>query len=92
MTATSQVKNNQKVLVIERKWSSERQLADVQKRNEDDENEYRRLVGLSAILLKISQSVGARYFFGEHFARLPFSFGTTKRPLMSKIVFTLDFA
>lgn len=57
VTATSQVKNNQKVLVIERKWSPERQLADVEKRNAEDENEYLRLVGLSAVLLKISQSV-----------------------------------
>lgn len=57
VTATSQVKNNQKVLVVERKWSTEKQMADVEKRNEDDENEYHRLVGLSAILYKISKSV-----------------------------------
>lgn len=57
ITATSQVKNNQKVLVVERKWSAEKQMADVEKRNDEDENEYHRLVGLSAILYKISKSV-----------------------------------
>lgn len=61
VTATNQMRNKRKVLVIERKWSAERQLADVEKRNEDDENEYRRLVGLSAILLKISKSVRVQF-------------------------------
>lgn len=57
VTATSQTMNNQKVIVIERKWSVERQKKEIEQHNEDDENEYRRLVGLSALLLKISQSV-----------------------------------
>lgn len=57
ITATSQTVNNQKVIVIERKWSSERQKQEVKQQNQDDEREYRRLVGLSALLLKISQSV-----------------------------------
>lgn len=57
ITATSQTVNNQKAIVIERKWSAERQQQEVQQQNQDDESEYRRLVGLSALLLKISQSV-----------------------------------
>lgn len=57
ITATSQTVNNQKAIVIERKWSAERQQQEVQQQNRDDESEYRRLVGLSALLLKISQSV-----------------------------------
>lgn len=57
VTATSQTVNNQKAIVIERKWSAERQQQEVQQQNQDDESEYRRLVGLSALLLKISQSV-----------------------------------
>lgn len=57
VTASSQTVNNQKVIVLERKWSMERQQQEVDKQNEDDEHEYRRLVGLSALLLKISQSV-----------------------------------
>lgn len=57
ITATSQTVNNQKVIVIERKWSTERQQQEVEQQNQDDESEYRRLVGLSALLLKISQSV-----------------------------------
>lgn len=57
ITATSQTVNNQKAIVIERKWSTERQKQEVQQQNQDDESEYRRLVGLSALLLKISQSV-----------------------------------
>lgn len=62
VTATSQTANNQKVMVIERKWSTERQQKEVQQQNEEDESEYRRLVGLSALLLKISQSVSIDYF------------------------------
>lgn len=57
VTATSQAINNQKAVVIDRKWSTERQQANVDEKNLDDENEYRRLVGLSELLLKISQSV-----------------------------------
>lgn len=57
VTATTQTVNNQKVIVIERKWTKERQQEEVEQQNEEDENEYRRLVGLSALLLKISQSV-----------------------------------
>lgn len=57
VTATSQTVNNQKAIVIERKWSAERQQQEVQQQNQEDESEYRRLVGLSALLLKISQSV-----------------------------------
>lgn len=57
VTASSQTINNQKVIVIDRKWTKERQQKEVEQQNEDDENEYRRLVGLSALLLKISQSV-----------------------------------
>ena len=57
VTATSQTVNNQKVIVIERKWSTERQQQEVEQQNEEDEAEYRRLVGLSALLLKISKSV-----------------------------------
>lgn len=60
ITATSQTVNNQKAIVIERKWSAERQQQEVQQQNQDDESEYRRLVGLSALLLKISQSVSDR--------------------------------
>ncbi|XP_055310617.1 poly(A)-specific ribonuclease PARN-like isoform X2 [Sitodiplosis mosellana] len=56
VTATSQTVNNQKVIVIERKWSTERQQQGVDQQNEEDEAEYRRLVGLSALLLKISKS------------------------------------
>ncbi|XP_031620480.1 poly(A)-specific ribonuclease PARN-like isoform X2 [Contarinia nasturtii] len=56
VTATSQTMNNQKVIVIERKWSTERQQQEVKEQNEFDENEYRKLVGLSTVLLKISQS------------------------------------
>lgn len=56
-TASSQTVKNQKVIVIERKWSTERKQQEVEQQNEDDENEYLRLVGLSALLLKISQSV-----------------------------------
>lgn len=57
VTATSQTVNNQKVIVIERKWSVERQREEVEQQNDDDEGEYRRLVGLSILLLKISKSV-----------------------------------
>lgn len=57
VTATSQTVNNQKVIVIERKWSTERKEQESEQQNEEDENEYRRLVGLSALLLKISKSV-----------------------------------
>lgn len=57
VTATSQTMNNQKVIVIERKWSTERKQQEVKEQNEIEESEYRRLVGLSALLLKISQSV-----------------------------------
>lgn len=57
ITATSQTVNNQKAIVIERKWSTERQRQEVEQQNRDDEREYRRLVGLSALLLKISKSV-----------------------------------
>lgn len=57
VTATSQTVNNQKVMVIERKWSTERKQLEVEQQNEEDECEYRRLVGLSALLLKISKSV-----------------------------------
>lgn len=57
VTATSKQVNNQKVIVIERKWSSERQHIEVEKQNQNDENEYQRLVGLSLLLLKLSQSV-----------------------------------
>lgn len=60
VTATSQTVNNQKAIVIERKWSAERQKEEVQQQNQEDESEYRRLVGLSALLLKISQSVSGR--------------------------------
>lgn len=63
VTATSKQVNNQKVIVVERKWSSERQQVEVDKQNQDDEKEYQRLVGLSLLLLKLSQSVGsARHF------------------------------
>lgn len=58
VTATSQAVNGQTGIVIERKWSVERQHQEVAQQNEDDQSEYRRLVGLSALLLKISQSVG----------------------------------
>lgn len=71
VTATSQMRNNQKVVVIERKWSPEKQLVDVEKRNAEDENEYLRLVGLSAILLKISKSVG-KHNLADEFFRLKF--------------------
>lgn len=57
ITATSQVVNNQKVLLIERKWSMEQQQTNADQKNEEDESEYRRLVGLSALLQKISESV-----------------------------------
>lgn len=58
VTASSKsVNNGQKVIVIEKKWSTERQQKEVDQQNEEEENEYRRLVGLSALLLKISQSV-----------------------------------
>lgn len=57
VTATTQTVNNQKVIVIERKWSNERKEQEIEQQNEEDENEYRRLVGLSALLLKISRSV-----------------------------------
>lgn len=57
VTATSQTVNNQKVIVIERKWSTERQQQEVEQQNEDDETEYLRLVALSALLLKLSKSV-----------------------------------
>lgn len=57
ITATSRTMDNQKVIVIERKWSTDRQKQEVEQQNQDDEREYRRLVGLSALLLKISQSV-----------------------------------
>lgn len=59
VTATSQTLNNQKVIVIERKWSMERKQQEVELQNEEDEGEYRRLVGLSALLMKISKSVSA---------------------------------
>lgn len=57
VTATSKQMNNQKVIVVERKWSSERQHIEVEKQNQNDENEYHRLVGLSLLLMKLSQSV-----------------------------------
>lgn len=57
VTATSKQVNNQKVIVVERKWSTERQHLEVAKQNQGDENEYQRLVGLSLLLLKLSQSV-----------------------------------
>lgn len=60
VTATSRTVNNQKAIVIERKWSIERQKQEVEQQNQADESEYRRLVGLSALLLKISQSVSDR--------------------------------
>lgn len=57
VTATSKQVNNQKVIVVERKWSSERRHIEAEKQNQNDENEYERLVGLSLLLLKLSQSV-----------------------------------
>lgn len=57
ITATSQVVNNQKVLVVERKWTAEQQQISAEQKNLEDEEEYRRLVGLSALLQKISESV-----------------------------------
>lgn len=63
VTATSQTMNNQKVIVIERKWSKERKQQEVELQNEEDEGEYRRLVGLSALLMKISKSVSAFYSY-----------------------------
>lgn len=59
ITAKTQTINNQKVITIERKWSTERIQKENEKLKDDDENEYRRLVGLSALLLKISQSVSS---------------------------------
>lgn len=57
VTTSSKQVNNQKVIVVERKWSAERQQLEVEKQNQTDENEYQRLVGLSLLLLKLSQSV-----------------------------------
>lgn len=57
VTATSKQVNNQKAIVVERKWTSERQQIECEKQNQNDENEYQRLVGLSLLLLKLSQSV-----------------------------------
>lgn len=60
VTATSKQVNNQKVIVVERKWSSERQQIEVEKQNQNDESEYQRLVGLSLLLLKLSRSVSEK--------------------------------
>lgn len=60
VTATSKQVNNQKAIVVERKWSSERQQIECEKQNENDENEYQRLVGLSLLLMKLSQSVSEK--------------------------------
>lgn len=61
VTATSKQINNQKVIVLERKWSAERQQLEVGKQNQNDDNEYQRLVGLSLLLVKLSQSVSSSY-------------------------------
>lgn len=57
VTASSIQKDNMKVISIGRKISLEEQREITRQKNEDDEEEYRRQVGLSALLQKISESV-----------------------------------
>lgn len=61
ITATSQNVSSQKVMVIERKWSAERQKQDVVEKNAAEENDLEQLIGLTVLLQKISQSVRKSY-------------------------------
>lgn len=57
VTAISMQKDNAKAISIERKITKEEEMEIVRKKNEDDELEFHRRVGLSALLQKISASV-----------------------------------
>lgn len=59
VTATSLQKDNAKVISVERKLSIEEQRKLIDKKNEKEEDELRELIGLSALLQKISDSVRA---------------------------------
>lgn len=57
VTATSLQKDNAKVISVERKLSSEEQKKLLEQKNEEEDEELHRLIGLSALMQKISDSV-----------------------------------
>lgn len=57
VTATSLQKDNAKVISVERKLSIEEQKKLLDKKNEEEDDELHRLIGLSALVQKISDSV-----------------------------------
>lgn len=57
VTATSLQKDNAKVISVERKLSSEAQKELIEQKNAQEEDELHRMVGLSALMQKISDSV-----------------------------------
>lgn len=57
VTATSMQKDNSKMISVERKLSAAEQRELVDRKNGEDEDELHRLIGLSALLRKLSDSV-----------------------------------
>lgn len=57
VTATSLQKDNAKVISVERKLSNEEQKKLLEQKNEQEEDELQQLIGLSALMQKLSDSV-----------------------------------